>query len=232
MSELTDAINDIVNRIGDAEITNIEVARIPLSTALKLLLNLVSLGNFQKRFNELPYDKLYHLYLVLNTTKGKYVLEKNELIHMKKFSSFAKGTDRINIGSIPKGLTVNSLINKTKSRMGNKFNKYSAYDNNCQTFVDIILSANGLNTPAVKEFVLQDTKHLFKNDPRFRKIVNTITDVGAVKTKIEPAVVDIIKSRVIPFNELLTPKYDKYKILSKIKTKIVDPFLKRAIPRI
>ena len=138
MSELTDAVNNIVNRIGEAEITNIEVARVPLSTALKLLLNLVSLGNFQKRFNELPYDKLYHLYLVLTTDKGKYVLEKNELINMKKFSSFAKGTDKMNISSIPKGLTVNSLLSKTKSKLGGKYNRYSAYDNNCQTFVNAV----------------------------------------------------------------------------------------------
>ena len=206
MSGLTDAVNTIVNRIGDAEITNIEVARVPLSTALKLLLNLVSLGNFQKRFNELPYDKLYHLYLVLSTEKGKYVLEKNELINMKKFSGFAKDTDRITISSIPKGLNLNTLLSKTKGRLGGKYSKYSAYDNNCQTFVDAILSSNGLNTADVKKFVLQDTKHLFENDSRFRKIVNTITDVGGVKKQIEPAVVDRIKSRIIPFNDLLKPK--------------------------
>ena len=224
MSGLTDNVKRIVNNIGIAEITDIEVARVPLSSATKLLLNIVSLGNFQKRFNELPYDKLYHLYLVLTTEHGKFVLEKNELINMKRFSNYAKDTDRITIKSIPKGLNLNTLLDRTKAKLGGKYSLYSAYDNNCQTFVNAILSSNGLNTPEVKQFVLQDTKHLFKNDSRFRKIVNTVTDVAGVKTKIEPAVIDTIKSRVLPFNELLQPKYDKYNLLDKIKKKIINPF--------
>lgn len=224
MSGLTDNVKRIIKNIGDAEITNIEVARVPISSATKLLLNIVSLGNFQKRFNELPYDKLYHLYLILSTEHGKFVLEKNELINMKRFSHFAKDTDRITIESIPKGLNLNTLLDRTKAKLGGKYALYSAYDNNCQTFVNAILSSNGLNTPEVKTFVLQDTKHLFENDARFRKIVNTVTDVAGVKTKIEPAVIDTIKSRVLPFNELLIPRYDKYNLLDKIKKRIFNPF--------
>lgn len=224
MSGLTDAVNRIVKNIGEAEITDIEVARVPISSATKLLLNIVSLGNFQKRFNELPYDKLYHIYLILSTEHGKFVLEKNELINMKRFSSFAKDTDRITIKTIPKGLNLNTLLSKTRARLGGNYNKYSAYDNNCQTFVNAILSSNGLNTPEIKKFVLQDTKHLFENDSRFRKIVNTITDIGGVKKTIEPAVIDTVKSRVLPFSELLHPKYDKYNLLDKIKKKIANPF--------
>jgi hypothetical protein len=36
--------------------------------------------------------------------------------------------------------------------------------------------------------VLQDTRHLFENNPRFRKIVNSITDTGAVSSRIAQGV--------------------------------------------
>jgi hypothetical protein len=55
-------------------------------------------------------------------------------------------------------------------------------DNNCQYFINLVLKSNGLNTDELESFVIQDTRHLFDNNPRFRKIVNSITDVGAIAT--------------------------------------------------
>lgn len=184
-NSLPNNVIKILKTMGDAEISKIDIARTPLSTGLKVVLNLISLGNFQKRLNQLPYDKLYHLALILTTSKGKFVLEKNELINMKKFTSNSKNTEIKTISSIPKGLTANIILAKTKQNMGGKFLSYSGYDNNCQTFAYSALISNGLGDSETKQFVLQDTQHLFKNDSRFRKILNTITDTAEVKTRIQ-----------------------------------------------
>ena len=47
----------------------------------------------QKRLNELPYNKIYHLFLIITTTKGKVILEKTELINMKKYSKRTSDTE-------------------------------------------------------------------------------------------------------------------------------------------
>ena len=64
--------------------------------------------------------------------------------------------------------------------MGDSFVRYSANQNNCQDFVLAVLESNGLMTPQLFDFVKQDTEAIFKNKPIIRKVVNTVTDLGAV----------------------------------------------------
>jgi len=70
------------------------------------------------------------------------------------------------------------LLKNTQEQMQDRFFKYSAYDNNCQTFILNVLTANHLDTPENVEFVKQDTEQLFHNLDYLRKIANTVTDVA------------------------------------------------------
>jgi hypothetical protein len=72
------------------------------------------------------------------------------------------------------------MLNKTKVKMGNKYFTYKASDNNCQYFSYNFLLSNNLASEETKFFILQDVRSLFDQDIRFRKIVNTVTDVGKV----------------------------------------------------
>ena len=56
--------------------------------------------------------------------------------------------------------------------MGNKFFTYSGKDNNCQYFIDSTLKSNHLSTSENSKFILQDTRHLFENNPKLRKLSN------------------------------------------------------------
>ena len=58
------------------------------------------------------------------------------------------------------------------------FYKYSAYNNNCQTFISNILKANNLLTYELNNFIVQNTQQLFNNLSNLRKITNTLTDIG------------------------------------------------------
>ena len=225
--DLPNNVKRMLNTYGDEEITNIIIARRPLSTGTKILLNIASAGNFQKRLNELPYDKIFHLFLIITTSKGKVILEKNELINMKKYSKITSNTETKTINSIPKGLTLNKLMEKTKTKMGDKFTSYMAKDNNCQNFVSSVLLANNLGGD-VRGFVNQDIEHLFKDDVRFRKIVNTTTDLGGLANRINqiPIVNKITTRLTSPASDLVKPIYDKLNIVDKLKEVPYNPFMK------
>jgi hypothetical protein len=84
--------------------------------------------------------------------------------------------------SIPSGLSLNKMLDRTRSLMGNRFLSYSAQNNNCGHFVLALLRANNLSTSANTLFVEQTTDNLFT--PQLRKITNTITDIAGGVDKI------------------------------------------------
>ena len=175
-------VQKILDAVGDAEVLSVTVARAPLSRVTTFLLNIVSLGEFDKRLAETPHDTLFHLSLVLTTSKGKYVLEKNDVISMKRFTKLKPRSETMEV-AVPAGLAVRAMLDKTRAAMGDKFFSYKALDNNCQFFVSSLLEANQMSNAALDAFVMQDTRHLFENNPQFRKIVNSITDAGAVTNR-------------------------------------------------
>ena len=197
------SVQNIINRIGDENIDKITVHRTPLSTALKLLLNITSMGQFEKKLQNSPYDTLYHLFMVISTSRGNYVIEKNEVIQIYKFSKLGKGTESLNV-PITDVITLNDLLENTQASMGDKFFSYKGQDNNCQYFINSILVSNKLNSDPLETFILQDVRSLFQNNEKFRKIVNTTTDVGGVATTR----VDRIS------NELLRPVSTAYNLFS------------------
>jgi hypothetical protein len=188
------SVQSLLKRIGNNEIREIKVARSPLSKIMTFFLNLSSLGEFKKRLDETPYDKLYHLFMIIKTDSGTYILEKNEVIILKKFNGNITKQTEILESNIREGLTINTLLEKTRNNMGDKFFSYKGLDNNCQYFINSVLKSNGLNTDELESFVIQDTRHLFDNNPRFRKIVNSITDVGAIATTTIDEIKDDIES--------------------------------------
>jgi hypothetical protein len=212
------SVQKILNRIGDDEILKITVNRTPLSKVLKFLLNITSLGQLEKKMENTDYDTLYHLFLVIQTKNGSFVVEKNEVIQIYKFKTLGKGTETLFVPSNA-GLTLNEMLEKTKNRMLDKFFSYKGQDNNCQFFVNNMLISNNLNTDVLEKFILQDTQQLFENNPRFRKIVNTTTDIGSVAT----TGIDKVS------NELLMKPSTGYSLFSTSNMKF-NSILNRSIP--
>ena len=56
---------DVLKKVGEEIILGIQVIRTPVNAAIRGALNVVSMGKFQKRMNDQPYDKLYHLAMLL-----------------------------------------------------------------------------------------------------------------------------------------------------------------------
>jgi hypothetical protein len=169
-------VKKILKDFGDETITKMAIMRTPISSVLRKIMNIVSLGEFEKRLKDTPYDDLYHLSLLLYTDKGTILVEKNEVINMEKMGEVPKvkkGSQISSMGIKGKG-TINELLNKAKERMGDKYFPYSAKNNNCQDFIMNVLQANNLGTKTNFDFIKQDTKSLFSS--HLRKASNTVTD--------------------------------------------------------
>ena len=164
----------VISKYGNEKINSIKVYRTPLSSGLKFVLNAVSLGEFEKKVKELGYDKLYHLSAVIDTTKGRFLIEKCDVITLKERPSVSGENMAISIGN--KTISVYQLLNKTMKHMGHNYFSYNATENNCADFILGILKANGLNNSTSQSFIKQNVKGLF--DDRTRKIVNTTTELG------------------------------------------------------
>jgi hypothetical protein len=180
--EIPPNVKKALDEIGDKSIISARIGRTPVQALVQGTLRTIA---------NVPYDNLFHLFIELNIDGRKWVLEKIERITLvaedrsEKLGAefthsfpvrFSKSEQKG--GVEPSGSTMNELFVNTQQFMGKRFLPYQSNSNNCQVFIDSVLSANGLNTPALKEFVKQDTRSIFKNNPILRKFANTLTDIG------------------------------------------------------
>ena len=70
---LSPKVLDILANNGDAVITGIRVGRTPVQAVITGIIKIVSTT---------PYDTLFHLFIVMDTTKGQILIEKNAVINM------------------------------------------------------------------------------------------------------------------------------------------------------
>lgn len=178
-------VRNILSKVGNDTIQSVEVGRTPVPSLLTNALNILSFGEFQKKFGATPYDKLYHLFMVIRTTKGERVMfEKNEVINSALKYKIPPNTELKKVDGIHQHITINDFLLRGLQRQGKeKFFTYSASHNNCQDFIVNLLQANHMGGDVIG-FVKQDTKVLFEGLPRLRKIANTVTDVAGVADKV------------------------------------------------
>ena len=171
------------NEVGEELITSLQIGRTPVPSAITSAMNAVSLGGFNKVFKSLPFDTLFHLFLIITTNKGKFLLEKNERINVSK--NIPSKDLEVKDVVIPNNLSVNELIDTTQKYMGVNFLPYDPANQNCQDFISSLLRANNIATSELLSFVKQDTSEIFKQNPNLAKISRKLTDIGAAVNVIQ-----------------------------------------------
>lgn len=175
-------MREIIEKYGDIPILRITTCRTPVPTLLTSALNAVSFGEFNKRWDQTPYDQLFHLDLRLELgtrpNLTTVLLEKNEVLNASLNPKKSKETECSFIQK-NKMITIKQLLEGAKKIQGDKFFKYSAYNNNCQDFIMALLQGSGLGTKENFDFIKQDTKQLFIGLPGLRRFANTVTDIGS-----------------------------------------------------
>ncbi len=158
-----------LQQYGNEIVLKITIYRHPLPSFLTMIANRLTDGQ--------PFDKLFHLYMIVETTSNhKILIEKNEVINISTKIPNNKEDDWETITN-PPNITINQLLEKTQQKMGNSYFSYIATSNNCQWYILNILQANGISQ--AKQFILQDVGQISEEHPELRKVANTITDVAS-----------------------------------------------------
>ena len=171
---------------GDKPISDLVIKRAPVTSAVTRIIDLASLGGLSKAQKKLSYDRLWHLYLEFNVEgKGRHMTEKNETIKLVPAKSDAKHTESYPLKN-KDGLTMNDLLMNAIKRYGEKkVTVYDAFSTNCQNYIAMLLSSNGLLTKGARSFIMQDTQNIAKELPNFiPKKAKQVTDVAATINKI------------------------------------------------
>ncbi len=176
---LPPAFRKLLSVIGDESITSIKLFRQPISVSK--FLNFISNGKYNELLKNNGYDSAFHLGMVIN---NKFILDKQEVLKFIK-GSLPKESQNLSV-NVKGGLTINSLIEKTRVYMGNnKFSNYDAEKNNCQDFIQAVLKSNNLSTVDTTSFVKQDAEKIFNNIPRYAKIIiKGVTESAGVVDRI------------------------------------------------
>lgn len=176
INDLNPKARDILQKYGNEIITKIDIKRSPVPSVLTGVLNALSLGKFNKRIERSDFDKLFHLYIVVN---NKILIEKNEVINIEMYNGDRPKTETQILTNIPPNLTINQLLENTKRFMGSKFFTYSSSSNNCQDFILSLLKSDNLGNESTYNFVKQNTEQLFNKLGYLKTIANATTDLGA-----------------------------------------------------
>lgn len=181
------AARHMLAKYAKATVDNVIIRREPIASLINTALNFISLGKWNEVRAKLNFDKLFHLSMVvqLRNPNAYLVVEKNEVINIS--DKFKMRSDRMEYITVPVPCCVNfwDFMRKAQEAKGDSFFQYDAFNNNCQMFIDGILNANGINTPEVQKFVLQDVTNLLSDLPEYiQPFARLTTNIAGVADTI------------------------------------------------
>jgi hypothetical protein len=159
-------IREYIEQYGDLVVDKIVLHRTPIDSNINNLMNVISLGQFERNKRDLNIDNMFHLFMTV-TLKGKSgetVLEKNQTMSIADFNN-RDGSEALESPFHP------NINLKAFFRNGIEYLKgeglepynYNGQDNNCQVFLAALLKGNALDDDEEMKFILQDTNYIVGN---------------------------------------------------------------------
>jgi hypothetical protein len=183
------SFDEYLKQNGNKEVESISVGRTPINKGIDTVLNVLSLGNYNRVKKRLKYDDVYHQYFIVNYKDGtKTKWEKNSIIEARNVSPEDEKNLFFKLPTRPnENLTLNELYKNAKDKYKN-IEEYSAENNNCQDFIKKIVDSNKLipdNVDENKILQSQDAKQLINSLPTPLKSIPFIaTEISRLKEKV------------------------------------------------
>jgi len=158
-----------LKKYGNEKIHKIEIFRKPLDSKLVEALNRLTDDKVDEFLKKQPYDKFFHLGILIN---DNYAFDKQESYTFVKVNknTFLKKAETSSV-QFNKDITIKELVELTKKRMGDaKFKGYHPLKNNCQDFVLNALDSIGATFD--RNFVKQDVAELAKTIPSWKQKIS------------------------------------------------------------
>jgi hypothetical protein len=167
---------------GEKRIESITLYRSPITSVIRKLLSILSLGRWDNAQSKLGYDDLFHLYAVIQfSDDSRAILEKNQDINISdEIRNRGDGVESmpVDMKGTAGGKTLNELLRNTQRGMGSRFYPYDFRTNNCQDFLIAVLRYNGLESAMTTAFIKQPVDQLVKTLP------DSVTQYASLGTKI------------------------------------------------
>ena len=152
----------ILDLYGEYQVTKIYLIRQPFSKLITFLLNIFTLYNYNKLINKSQSNFPYHTLVVFeiklpNGMKKMLLLDKNNCVNIRENFFINKFQEIKELKIKNKNLTINSILNSTKQRLGNKkYFNWHLHKNNCQNFTKEILKTIKKYNKINKKFIFRD----------------------------------------------------------------------------
>jgi hypothetical protein len=158
-TNLAPAVRKQLEQFGGVEITGMSVVRHVIQAYVSKFIKIAN--KISKYAPKIIHDKLFHLFLVCKLANGMSIrLEKNEMIGLRPYIP-ETGDESVIILNVPRGLTLNSLIQGAIKSVGpERVFHYDAFTNNCQRFVLDVLEDALPISQTVRDFIMQDVSEL------------------------------------------------------------------------
>lgn len=188
--KFSNADEKFLQKYGNMRINRMRVCREPIKKYVGIGLNFATLGIWEKKQAELGYDKLFHLFLLIDiidgTTTRTVILEKNDTPHINLYTKKLSQQTEYKFVRKQYNGTINSLLTATQAEMGTAFWVYDPFRNNCQDFLLHVLGDNGLLDSDLEKFIKQNVEGIVNETPEFSQhILRGITDTSRrIKTLV------------------------------------------------
>ena len=161
-------------KYGDTEIQAVWVCKKPIYSIIESIGNWLSQGKMRENMDRLGYDRMMHLYMIVQLKNGPTVkIEKNHVVEIKNSGDL--GQRHMSTGH---PATVNAMIKQAEAGHGEAVWKYHLVDANCQKFIMWCLGTHA--SAGVRDFVQQDVEESLKDMGLFKKIATVVTDAAGV----------------------------------------------------
>ena len=190
--DFSNKIKSILKKHGDKKIRAIRIGRRPINSKVERAFQIISLGKWEKLKSQFPYDKLFHLFLVLNLEDGTIIsFEKNSIVTMNENDGRCsmKNVECLELPYPSNSITLDELAKKPLDRIGKeKYFIYNPFSQNCQIFIRDVLETFTLYSPKAKELIYQDISEIVKRLPFYVEYVaKAVTDIDATVSKVSGA---------------------------------------------
>ena len=185
-------IKKILNKYGNQRIREIYIGRRPINSMVERAFDVISLGKWSKLRDKYYYDKLFHLFLIIQMDDDTVIsFEKNSIVTMTESDPRCsmKDVECVKIEYQTDSITLDELVKKPLERIGKeKYFVYDPFEQNCQIFIRNVLETFGLYNKKINDFVYQDLTEIVSRLPWYVKYAaKTVTDVDATVSKISGA---------------------------------------------
>lgn len=187
----------MIKEYGGWRIVKLNIYRKPIKSGLDKVLNLISLGGFQKGKQASQYDTMFHLglFCIITNNSGTFanmLVEKNATIEISRTSFDVSNYGEIMPVPILKSISFGELLKNGEDKLKENYFLYDPFNGdtgkkgtNCQGFVRGLLEGSGLYTEQINRFVFQPLDILLKNVAGYvPEVSRVVTDIGAMASNI------------------------------------------------